>query len=100
MSIYFHFALLSVHNPVLQYAAAAIEFQFRLAISLLIGESRRQNLDNQLRSGVEFSVISQRLAEFGIADPDKIGCDIVILGENHAGRGVNDSHAGLLVPLI
>jgi len=86
-----------IDDPVLADPGCVVELELCLAVAAHILCSWGEDLDDQLRSDVELAIGLEALAQSRSADPNEIRDDVVVVGQDQAGR-VGESEAGLPTP--
>src|SRR5574341_1064252 len=89
-----------VNDPVLLHSATGIEVELGFAVAALVGASRREDFDNQLRRLVEFAVGANSGGAAFKTDPDYIRRYIVIVSEDDSRSKDSLSESGFQAPIL
>lgn len=87
-----------IDDPVLDHTAPRVELKLRFTVAAFIEESGGEHFDDKLRSSVEFSIRFQCCGQAGVAYPNEIRRDVVILIEDQAGGARNQPCLRRFVP--
>src|SRR5581483_1524265 len=91
-------AALPVEDPVLAHCVARVQRQLDLAVALLIARAWREHLDDELGRAVQLAIRAEEGRQARVADPDNVWNDVVIIGEDQAGRDVGHPRTALPAP--